>query len=183
PEFNLELLRSMPYLGAFLPVRRELLQSLGGYAVEPGVAQYDLALKLAERADAETLLHIPKVLLHRQDRYQLARDEAAVVEARCQVLLAHLQRCDIDAKVQNGISFGTFFVDYPLLSEPLVSIILPFRDLEGITKPAINTLLETSSYANFELLLVDNGSREPSLLEFVRQLERNDSRVRLLHDD
>ena len=50
PDFNLELLRSMPYMGRFLLVRRDALNAAGGHAADEHIAAYELALREIGRA-------------------------------------------------------------------------------------------------------------------------------------
>src|SRR5262249_8739522 len=50
PDFNFDLLRSLPYIGGLLVVRRELFERIEGFDPKrDGTEEYDLALRLAER--------------------------------------------------------------------------------------------------------------------------------------
>jgi len=63
-------------------------------------------------------------------------------------------------------------------SSPLVSVIMPMRDRAGIVGEAIRSVL-AQSYVNFELLVVDDGSRDGSVA-VVRSFA--DARIRLLEN-
>jgi hypothetical protein len=66
PDFNLDLMRGLPYVGALLAVRRELFAEIGGFdPAWDGTEEYDLALRLAERLGAEGFGHVADILYHR----------------------------------------------------------------------------------------------------------------------
>ena len=47
PDFNMDLLRSLPYVGALVAVRRETFAAIGGFDARwDGTEEYDLALRL-----------------------------------------------------------------------------------------------------------------------------------------
>jgi len=79
------------------------------------------------------------------------------------------------AKVEEGPKPGTFRVLYPLSREPLVSIIIPTKDRPELIERCINSLREKTSYRNYELIIVDNGSTDPEVRRFYEELskERN----------
>src|SRR5262249_25457201 len=52
-----------------------------------------------------------------------------------------------------------------------VSIVVPFRDRGELLRDCLESL-RLGSYRNFEVVLVDNGSREPGLLRLLDRLER-----------
>jgi GT2 family glycosyltransferase len=54
---------------------------------------------------------------------------------------------------------------------PLVSIIIPTRNKYHLVKQTIDSVLEKSTYQNYEIILVDNGSDEQTLLEYIEQLK------------
>ncbi|MCL5254966.1 MAG: glycosyltransferase family 2 protein, partial [Gammaproteobacteria bacterium] len=62
------------------------------------------------------------------------------------------------------------------------SLVIPTRDAMEITRTCIQSILERTSYPNYEILLVDNQSRRSDTLTWFRILERN-PRVRIIRYD
>lgn len=68
------------------------------------------------------------------------------------------------------------------LPEPLVSILIPTRNAANLVRVCLDSLLSKTSYSNYEIILIDNGSDDPEALAlFARYAE--DFRVRVLRDD
>jgi GT2 family glycosyltransferase len=53
---------------------------------------------------------------------------------------------------------------------PLVSIIVPTRDAAPVLARCIGSLFARTTYRNYELLVVDNGSREPDAVALLSRL-------------
>ncbi|QPG06027.1 glycosyltransferase family 2 protein [Salinimonas marina] len=83
----------------------------------------------------------------------------------------HLQAENLTGKV--------LAVQWPLLSRPLVSLVIPTYNGKALVKACIDSILEKTTYQNYEILLVDNNSDEPASLEFFEQLNQH-PRIRLL---
>ena len=67
-------------------------------------------------------------------------------------------------------------------SETAVSIILPCRDADpALLKRAVDSVL-AQTFADFELLIVDDGSKEP-FQEALREQAQRDDRIRLLRQE
>jgi GT2 family glycosyltransferase len=64
---------------------------------------------------------------------------------------------------------------------PLVTIIIPTRDKADLLDSCIQSIKEKTAYANFEILVVDNQSRERASLELFSKLKAEG--VRLLSFD
>jgi GT2 family glycosyltransferase len=64
---------------------------------------------------------------------------------------------------------------------PLVSLIIPTRDRRELLEPCVESLLAKTGYRNFELIVVDNESRDPAALDFLASLERRGA-ARVLRD-
>src|SRR6185436_3377631 len=65
---------------------------------------------------------------------------------------------------------------------PLVSLVVPTRDQLRVLRPCVESLLHRTDYPHWELLIVDNGSREPETLAYLQDLAR-DPRIRVLRHD
>lgn len=178
PDFNLELLRSMPYLGGLTLIRGGMQPVLAdGAAARTPVWSCDTALRLYERFGESAIGHIPEVLYHR--RRPAGEGPAAEAEYRTCVD-GHLKRSGVSAKVGAGLVAGTNFIEYIPPRWPLVSIIVPTRDRLTLLEPCIESLLQRTRYPAFEVLVVDNDSRDPDALAYLKALPARDRRVRVL---
>lgn len=175
PDFNLDLLRAMPYMGCFLLVRRDALDVAEGYGMEmPGV-YHDLALKVLDACGEKAIGHVPKVLLHCGEHPGEDREKADCRRA----LEAHLARNGIEAKIRTGPVSGSFFIDYACPRKPPVSIIIPTGGQAAALDGCVTSLLQKTDYPRLELLLVHNGSSEPEAQALLERLAA-DERVRVL---
>lgn len=62
---------------------------------------------------------------------------------------------------------------------PLVSVIVPVYNVESYVSRCIESLLR-QTYADIEILLIDDGSQDHSL-EILRRYEKQDTRIRVFH--
>ena len=63
-----------------------------------------------------------------------------------------------------------------------MSVIVPTRDNANLLENCTRGLLTNTNYINLEIVVVDNGSKDPATLELLNSLD-NDSRVRVLRYD
>ena len=66
---------------------------------------------------------------------------------------------------------------------PLVSLLIPTRDKREVLEVAVRSILDKTTYPNFEIVILDNGSVEPQTLQWFEAVQRNESRVRVLRYD
>jgi O-antigen biosynthesis protein len=62
---------------------------------------------------------------------------------------------------------------------PTVSVIVPTRDRADLIGPCIDSVLRRSTHRQFEVVIVDNGSRDREALKILQQAS-SDKRVRIL---
>ncbi len=187
PDFNLDLLRSLPYVGGLLAVGRELFAELGGFNEEwDGAEEYDLALRLAERLGASGFGHIGDVLYHRlTGSGRSKRPVEAICADMLKVVQAHLDRSGIVATTEPGTQPHFCRVRYCHEGpEPLVSIVVPTRDQPSLLKRCIAIVLQKTEYQNYELIIVDNGSTQTEACQYLQTIEDKaaeiGSRIRVL---
>lgn len=175
PDFNLDLLRSMPYMGELCLVERAALLEQGGYGDLPGAQNYDLALKVLDACGEGAIGHISDVLYHLPAANVSAFDERSGKRA----LEAHLARRAVRAEVGAGLLPGTFRVSYRHDIQPQVSVIIPTRDRLEYLEPCVESLLAKTDYPHYEVLVVDNQSEDPDTLAYLEALARRE-RIRVL---
>lgn len=178
-ELNYELLLAQNCVGQILVYRRNLINQLGGFRSGfDGAENYDLALRAIEFITPQHAKHIPKVLYHRRSPVRIASPNA------CRRAVAeHLKRTGSGGNVTAAPEAPCFNrIGYPLPAiKPLVSIIIPTRDKAELLGLCLDSLLDKSTYPNYEVIIVDNGSIEPATQVLFNRLPGD--RVRIVRDD
>lgn len=183
-DFNLEMLRAAPFVvGGLLLCRRDLLAELNGF--DPGlegVEAFDLTLRAYEKVGRSGIGHIADVLYHRYAEGGHGRgsgEEVAATHRRA--LEQHLARVGLAASLEDGLLPGTFHVRYPVVGNPLVSILIPSKNQVEFLKRCLTSLIEGTGYSNCEILVLDNGSDEPEAVAYLDELRAlNSPRLRVL---
>jgi GT2 family glycosyltransferase len=187
PDFNIDLMRSLPYVGGLVAVRREVFATVGGFdPAWDGTEEYDLALRLAERLGAEGFGHIADVLYHRLTTSGRSRRSADEICADMpKIVQAHLDRLSIAATAEQGVPAHTCRVRYRHEGvDPLVSIIVPTKNQLTMLKRCVESVLKLTAYENYEVIIVDNGSDETDACAYLQSIEDKyaeiGSRIRVL---
>ncbi len=174
PDWSPETLRSRNYVCHLTAVKRSLLTAIGN--VRPGfdgAQDYDLVLRATEKA--ARIVHVPQVLyhwrMHAESTAQNKGSKSYAFDNGKRALAEHLQRHGVDASVHDGPTLGMYHVVYHLRTQPLVSVIVPNRDHATMLKRCLDSLAK-GSYANYEVIVVENGSREPATFDMYRDMEK-----------
>ncbi len=78
---------------------------------------------------------------------------------------------------------GTFYrVKRSIRGRPSVTVIVPTRDNAAFLRRCITSIRGRTSYDNYMVMVVDNGSRDPDTLEYLDML-RKDACVRVVERD
>lgn len=174
PDWSPETLRSRNYVCHLTVLRRALVQEIGGFRDGfDGAQDYDLVLRAGERA--RRIVHVPHVLYHwRMHEQSTAANKASktyAYENGRRALAEHLSRLGLDASVHEGPLLGTYQVVYHLRTQPLVSVVVPNKDHPEMLARCVDSLAK-SSYANYEILVVENGSTRPETFAYYRELQK-----------
>lgn len=174
PDFNLDLLRGLPYTGALLAVRREEFAAAGGFdPAWDGTEEYDLALRLAERLGAGGFGHVADILYQRLTVSGRTRRPAEAICADMpKIVQAHLDRLGIAATAEQGRLPHACRVRYRHDGpEPMVSIVIPTKNQPALLKRCVETVLKLTEYENYELIVVDNGSTDADARTYLQAIE------------
>ncbi|SMC23452.1 Glycosyltransferase, GT2 family [Andreprevotia lacus DSM 23236] len=157
PDFNLDLLRSQGYIGRMLAIARPAYLQLGGLSAALGeLSLIDFAFKAAEQLGFNAVGHIAEVLGHAG--VPLGDWLNANAELHRQAVQAHLQRIGARAAAIGIAGTDLTRVVFEHAEQPLVSILVPTKDQLPVLRRCVESLLELTSYPNYELLIVDNNS-------------------------
>jgi GT2 family glycosyltransferase len=77
---------------------------------------------------------------------------------------------------------GYFRVNYRPQNNPLISIIIPTRDHAQILQRCIESIERKSSYRSFEIVVIDNGSKDANTLALLKKLTQ-EKRARIVRHD
>ena len=182
PDFNLDLLRSNNYICHFFVVRREIAERIGGFRPEfNGAQDYDFIFRCTEQA--EKIVHIPRILYHWRVHSASTADNPAskmyAYEAGKRAIEGNMERSGVRGVVSLRQDYGFYDVHYPVEGEPLVSILIPNKDQKETLMHCIRSVLETSTWKNLEILIIENNSEREETFACYRELEK-DPRIRIL---
>jgi O-antigen biosynthesis protein len=171
PDWSPDTLRSHNYICHLVAIRRELLERVGGLREGfDGSQDYDVVLRATERASR--VHHIPKVLYHWR-RHSAAMScgdgKHQAYQAAKKALGEHLARQAVEGTVNDGLLASTYEVRRALPNQPLISIIIPTQDQVDVLARCLDSIMR-STYARYEILLVENNSRNPETFDFYRTL-------------
>ncbi len=186
PDWNLELFCSqnmVSHLGAY---ERSLVLAVGGFRRGfEGAQDYDLALRCVERLRPEQIHHIPHVLYHWRAHAQSTAQSADAMPyaelAGEAALNEHFERTGLAARSEST-PHGYRTRLAPPARWPRVSLIIPTRDALPLVRQCIESIVGLSTYPDYEIVLVDNGSTDPEALAYFERL-RSLPGYRVLRDD
>ncbi|PYK09893.1 MAG: hypothetical protein DME65_11170, partial [Verrucomicrobia bacterium] len=182
-DWNPELLLAQNFVSHLGVYRTDLVRRVGGFRVGfEGSQDHDLTLRCIEQIQPEQIKHLPHVLYHwRITDGSTASHVTAkpyAQKAARSAVQEHLDRTGI--KVTVVPHYGAYLrAKYALPAErPLVSIIVPTRDRASFLQKCLESIFEKTDYRNYELIVLDNESRETETVELLKALEKRE-RVRV----
>ncbi len=182
PDFNLDLMRSYPYVGRALAFERERFLALGGLdAVHGELAPHDVLWRMVENDGTQAIGHVAEVLL--ESAFDLAKwlSQSQMAECNRQVVSAHLDRLGIAHTISPGASALLNRIEYQHAHQPLVSIVIVSKDQAAAVQRCVESLLEKTVYGHYELLLVNNGSETAEAqIWFDGMAQLGSERIRVL---
>jgi len=186
PDWSLDLFLSQMYLGHLVVFRRDMVAGLGGLHSEmDGAQDYDLVLRCL--SDGAKIAHVPRVLYHWR---QHSGSTSANVDSKPyahvagrRAIQSYLDRTLPGAQVMDSAHAFCYDVHFNYaVPQPLVSILIPTRDRVELLDTCVRSLREKTRYANYEILVIDNGSVELKTTRWFAQMSM-EAGVRVLPAD
>ena len=183
PDFSIDLLRSHNYITHFFVVKKRIEEKIGGLNKEyDGAQDYDFVFRCIEQA--KSIKHISKVLYHwRIHENSVAGNPESKLyayEAGKKAIQAHLDRMNVKASVESMGLWGMYHVVYDTPGNPLISIIIPNKDHKDDLNKCIESIIEKSTYSNFEIIIVENNSMESETFLYYQQITQTYNCVKVI---
>ncbi len=184
-DFDPFLLLGQNYMAHLVLARRELVSDLGGLRSDyDGAQDWDFVLRATEKVGRAGVGHVPFILYHWRSHPQSTRQNADAKpyasSAGHRAVVDALARRGVAAQVEAVGVVGWQHVHFELPAvAPRVSILVPTRD-GSLLSTCVNSVLERTTYDNYEIVIIDNGSTSADTAVYLASLPE---RVRVIRDD
>ncbi len=178
PDFAPDNLRANNYICHLSAFSRELLNVAGKFRSEfDGSQDHDIILRLT--ANAKKIVHISKILYfwrsHPMSVSQDINSKSYAIEAGKNAVKESILHVEgNDCIVESSRAFPTIYrIKYNIVQQEKVSIIIPNKNhLEDLSR-CIGSILKLSTYPNYEVVIVDNGSDDEEVFKYYKRLEED----------
>lgn len=180
PDYAVDNLRANNYICHFSVFAKRLLEGEELFRSRfDGSQDHDMILRMTDRA--KHIVHIPKLLYYwRCHEGSVASGIDAkpyVVAAAKGAVADHLKRHGFTHfQITSTRAFETIFkIRYEIIGDPMISIVIPNKDHAADLKRCITSILEKSTYENYEIVIVENGSETKEIFDYYTSLKEYDN--------
>ena len=184
PDFSPDTLYSHNYICHFTVLRTSIVNKIGGFRKGyEGSQDYDLFLRFVE--ETNNIYHLPKILYHWRmipgSTSMEVNNKSYASMNGIKALEDMLKRRKIKGTVENY--YTSYIITYDVVDDPLVSIIIPTRDRVEILKNCIDSILEKTTYSNYEIIIVDNDSKNKETLDYFNEIKNKYNNIKVIREE
>ncbi len=172
PDWSPDTLISFWYTGHLAAYRTSLLLELTDLFGDTPFWEYDLALRFTEHTNH--IGHIAKVLYHKTipdsmdtDKKISEKEKAALYKVKHDMIT----RRRLNASLDYIEEIQEYRLIYHVPETPKISIVIPSKDNFEMLSRCVDSILAKTAYENYEIIVVDNGSRDESRVKISRFCE------------
>lgn len=179
PDYAIDNLRANNYICHFSVFDRRLLEGTELFRSKyDGSQDHDMILRLTDKAGK--VVHVPKLMYYWRSH---AGSVASGIEAKSYAIDAakgavaeHLRGHGYrHFRITSTRAFETIFkISYQITGNPKISVIIANKDHEPELRRCITSILERSTYDNYEIIVVENNSESQEIFEYYKKLEENE---------
>lgn len=175
PDYAPDNLRANNYICHFSVFSRELLEGKELFRSEfDGSQDHDMILRLTD--NAKKIVHVPKLLYYWRSH---AGSVASGIDAKPYAINAakgavaeHLRKHGFEHfQIVSTRAFETIFrIRYQIIGTPKISIVIANKDHAADLERCISSVVEKSTYDNYEIVIVENNSCSPEIKAYYTKL-------------
>ncbi len=186
PDYAPDNLRANNYICHFSVFKRTLLDGSELFRTQfDGSQDHDMILRLTD--NAKKIVHVPRLMYYwrchsgsvasgiEAKPYAIAAAKGAVAE--------HLRKHGYDHfKIESTRAFETIFrIRYEIIGTPMISIVIANKDHVEDLRRCVTSILEKSTYDNYEIIIVENNSTTDEIKKYYEELQnRNDNKITIV---
>lgn len=175
PDFAPDNLRANNYICHFSVFSRELLDGTELFRTQfDGSQDHDMILRLTDRA--KKIVHVPRLMYYwRCHSGSVASGIDAkpyAIEAAKGAVAEHLRKHGFENfEISSTRAFETIFrLRYEIIGNPKISIVIANKDHVEDLRRCICSIMEKSTYDNYEIIIVENNSTTAEIKEYYTEL-------------
>jgi GT2 family glycosyltransferase len=179
PDWSPDLLLTQYYLGNLAAFRRKAVMTCGGIDWSLGeAAAHDLALRLTEKYT--NIAHIPDILFNKL----AGENQPSDPQVTASILRRAIERRNLPVRFSADNRFpGLFIPHWSSRNHPLVSVIILNKDKPDYLADCLDSVFRKTSYPNYEVIVVDNGSLDQRTDQIYKQWQSAEpGRFRIMED-
>lgn len=184
PDYAIDNLRANNYICHFSVFARQLLDGTELFRTKfDGSQDHDMILRLTDRA--KNVVHVPKLLYYwRSHPGSVASDINAkpyAIQSAKDAVADHLRRHGYEHfQITSTRAFETIFkIRYQIIGDPKISIVIANKDHLEDLKRCITFIREKSTYENYEIIVVENGSETKEIFDYYEKL-KDDPQIKVV---
>ncbi len=153
PDFSYDTLHGFNYIGNLVIVKKSVLEQFSGKVID----MYRWLLELSDQSVCWK--HISKICYgdSQEEKFDFSTLQDYFETKNQNVVLEDLGDCA--------------YVHYPVVGSPKVSIVIPTKDGKEILKTCVDSILNRSTYENYEILIIDNKSEKEETISYFHALQ------------
>ena len=175
PDYAPDNLRANNYICHFSVFARELLDGNELFRSKyDGSQDHDMILRLTD--NAKRIVHVPRLMYYwRSHSGSVASGIDAkpyAIQAAKGAVAEHLRNHGYEHfKIESTRAFDTIFrIRYQIIGTPKITIVIANKDHTEDLRRCVSSILEKSTYDNYEIVIVENNSETAEIKDYYTQL-------------
>ncbi len=167
PDFSPDRLLGDNYIGFFMLVRKTIVDEIGGLRDDfKSLELFDFILRVTERT--QNISNIPKVLYHYRNTNAVKFQD----NVGKKLVEDTLKRRGLTGEVKR-VTSSSLYNTLLNNNNEMITIIIPTRDGADMLEVCLNSIYEKTTYQNYEVIVVDNGSEKQETFQLFEKYQKH----------